>query len=61
MNFEEGLKRLVRLSEGRGYITYDDMNEEFSEILSADQLDEAYVRLTALEIQILDKLDYSRN
>lgn len=55
MSIDEGVKKLAKLSERQGYITYNDINEIFSDLSwSADELDEVYVKLRNLDINILD-------
>jgi hypothetical protein len=55
MNVEEGILKLVKLSETQGCITYDDINSEFSDsIFSPEELDEIHVRLHNLGIEIVE-------
>ena len=58
MNTEEKVKKLLRLSEAQGYISYSDINDAFPDTeWSLEQLNEVSVRLSSLGIQILDNID----
>lgn len=55
MNIDEGIQKLVNLSERQGYVTYDDINSTFREYeLSPEELDEICVKLHNLGIEFID-------
>src|SRR5262245_29502353 len=50
------VRELVRLAQDQGYLTYDDINEALGEsAISPDQLDEIYVQLRNLDVEIVDQ------
>ena len=53
----EKIKELVRLAQEQGYLTYNDISEAFPDIISADQLDEIYIKLRSLEVDIVDQAE----
>jgi len=53
---KEMFKDLVSIGKKQGYLTYDQINEKLSEKdVSADKLDNFYIRLAELGIKIVDK------
>ncbi len=55
MRIDEGIKKLVELAEKRGYVTYDDINDAFPDgLFLPEELDEVYVKLRSLDIEIVD-------
>jgi len=56
MTTEEKIKSLVSLGEKQGYITYSEINETFPDsAFSAEQLDQIYVELLLLGVQIINQ------
>jgi len=56
----EKIKELVRLAQEQGYLTYNDISEAFPDTISADQLDEIYIKLRSLEVDIVDQAEVDR-
>ncbi len=58
---DEKIKELVRLAHEQGYLTYNDLNDALPErFVSAEELDEIYVKLRNLEIEIVDQAEIDR-
>src|SRR5438128_2126519 len=57
----EKIKELVRLAHEQGYLTYNDINDALPEtLLAPEDLDEIYVRLRNLEVEIVDQAEVDR-
>jgi RNA polymerase primary sigma factor len=57
----EKIKELVRLAQEQGYLTYNDVNEALPDtLISGDELDEVYVKLRNLEVEIVDQAEVDR-
>ncbi len=57
----EKVKDLIRLAQEQGYLTYNDINDALPDnIVTADELDEIYVKLRNLEIEIVDQAEVDR-
>ena len=57
----EKVKELVRLSREQGYLTYGDINDALPEaVLSAEYMDEVYMQLRNLEVEIVDQAEVDR-
>src|SRR5712691_1045470 len=57
----EKIKELVRLAQEQGYLTYSDINEALPETLSSgEDLDEIYLKLRNLEVEIVDQAEVDR-
>ncbi len=57
----EKIKELVRLAQDQGYLTYGDINDALPDtLLAAEVLDEIYVKLRGLEIEIVGQADVDR-
>jgi RNA polymerase primary sigma factor len=57
----EKIKELVRLAQEQGYLTYNDINEVLPEsLISGEELDEVYVKLRNLEVEIVDQAEVDR-
>jgi RNA polymerase primary sigma factor len=55
------IKELVRLAQEQGYLTYGDINEVLPATpISPEQLDEIYVKLRNLEVEIVDQAEVDR-
>src|SRR5579864_4601305 len=57
----EKIKELVRLAQEQGYLTYDDINDAIPDnIVTPDDLDEIYIKLRNLEVEIVDQAEVDR-
>jgi RNA polymerase primary sigma factor len=57
----EKIKELVRLAQEQGYLTYGDINDALPDnLISAEELDDIYVKLRNLEIEIVDQAEVDR-
>jgi len=57
----EKIKELVRLAQEQGYLTYTDINDALPDnIVSADDLDEIYIKLRSMEVEIVDQAEVDR-
>ncbi|HEX4263096.1 MAG TPA: RNA polymerase sigma factor RpoD [Verrucomicrobiae bacterium] len=57
----EKIKELVRLAQEQGYLTYNDVNEALPDsVVSGEELDEVYVKLRNLEVEIVDQAEVDR-
>jgi len=56
----ETLKELLALARENGYLTYDDINDVLPDGLSPDDLDELYVKLRNLDIEIVERSEVAR-
>ncbi len=55
LDFTEKVKELLLLAQEQGRLTYNDINEAFAEfVVSAEQMDEVFIKLRNLEIEIVD-------
>ncbi len=55
VDFTEKVKELLRLAQEQGRLTYTDISEAFSQyIVSAEEMDEVYIKLRNLEVEIVD-------
>jgi RNA polymerase primary sigma factor len=55
------VKELVRLAQEQGYLTYNDINEALPETPAPpEELDEIYVKLRSLEVDIVDQAEVDR-
>ncbi len=55
------VKELVRLAHEQGYLTYTDITEALPEaLITPDDLDEIYVKLRNLEVEIVDQAQVDR-
>ena len=61
VDLTEKIKELIRLAQEQGYLTYSDINDALPEtVVSADELDEIYIKLRGLEIDIVDQAEVDR-
>jgi len=52
---------LVRLAQEQGYLTYGDINDALPDApLTAENLDEIYIKLRNLEVEIVDQAEVDR-
>src|SRR5690348_12813650 len=57
----EKIKELVRLAQEQGYLTYNDVNEALPDtLITGEELDEVYVKLRNLEVEIVDQAEVDR-
>ncbi len=57
----EKIKELVRLAQEQGYLTYNDVNDALPDsLISGEELDEVYVKLRNLEVEIVDQAEVDR-
>jgi RNA polymerase primary sigma factor len=57
----EKVRELVRLAQEQGYLTYNDINDALPEMMiSPEEMDEIYVKLRNLEIEIVDQAEVDR-
>ena len=55
------IKELVRLAQEQGYLTYNDINEALPEgLVGPEELDEIYIKLRGLEVDIVDQAEVDR-
>jgi RNA polymerase primary sigma factor len=55
------IKELVRLAQEQGYLTYSDINDALPEgLVGPEELDEIYVKLRNLEVEIVDQAEVDR-
>jgi RNA polymerase primary sigma factor len=55
VNLTEKVKELLRLAQEQGRLTYTDVSDAFSDlVISAEEMDEVYIKLRNLEIEIVD-------
>ena len=57
----EKIKELVRLAQEQGYLTYNDVNEALPDtMITGEELDDVYVKLRNLEVEIVDQAEVDR-
>ena len=57
----EKVKELVRLAQEQGYLTYGDINEALPDsFITPEDLDEIYLKLRNLEVEIVDQAEVDR-
>jgi RNA polymerase primary sigma factor len=57
----EKVKELLRLAQEQGYLTYNDINDALPDnIVSAEELDEIYIKLRNLDVEIVDQAEVDR-
>ena len=57
----EKIKELVRLAQEQGYLTYGDINDALPDtLISPEELDEVYIKLRNLEVEIVDQAEVDR-
>src|ERR1051325_6572122 len=57
----EKIKELVRLAQEQGYLTYNDVNDALPDtLINGEELDEVYVKLRNLEVEIVDQAEVDR-
>ncbi|HWX18447.1 MAG TPA: RNA polymerase sigma factor RpoD [Candidatus Binatia bacterium] len=57
----EKIKELVRLAQEQGYLTYSDITDALPEsLITPEDLDEIYIKLRSLEVEIVDQAEVDR-
>src|SRR5579864_5853838 len=57
----EKIKELVRLAQEQGYLTYGDINDALPDtLITPEDLDEIYMKLRNLEVEIVDQAEVDR-
>src|SRR5580765_2154041 len=57
----EKIKELIRLAQEQGYLTYGDINDVLPEnLVTPEDLDEIYIKLRNLEVEIVDQAEVDR-
>src|ERR1043166_6994911 len=60
-DLSEKIKELVRLAQEQGYLTYGDINDALPDgAITPEQLDEIYLKLRGLEVEIVDQAEVDR-
>ena len=55
------IRELVKLAQEQGYLTYTDINESLADTpVTADELDDIYIKLRNLEVEIVDQAEVDR-
>ncbi len=61
VDLTEKVKELLRLAQEQGYLTHNDIGDALSDSpISAEEMDEVYIKLRNLEIEIVDQSDVDR-
>ncbi|MBI4325088.1 MAG: RNA polymerase sigma factor RpoD [Chloroflexi bacterium] len=61
LDLTEKIKELVRLAQEQGYLTYSDINDALPDsIVTPEDLDEIYIKLRNLEVEIVDQAEVDR-
>jgi RNA polymerase primary sigma factor len=61
LDLTEKIKDLVRLAHEQGYLTYNDINDALPDtMITPEELDEIYIKLRNLEVEIVDQAEVDR-
>ncbi|MBM3833342.1 MAG: RNA polymerase sigma factor RpoD [Verrucomicrobia bacterium] len=61
IDLTEKIKELIRLAHEQGYLTYGDINDALPDsVVTPEDLDEIYIKLRNLEIEIVDQAEVDR-
>ena len=61
VDLTDKVKELLRLAQEQGYLTYNDVNDALPDnVVTAEELDEIYIKLRNLEIEIVDQAEVDR-
>jgi RNA polymerase primary sigma factor len=61
VDIAQKIKELVRLAQEQGYLTYGDINDALPHtLITPEELDELYVKLRNLEVEIVDQAEVDR-
>ncbi len=61
LDLTQKVKDLVRLAQEQGYLTYSDISESLPDsVVGPEELDEIYIKLRNLEVEIVDQAEVDR-
>jgi RNA polymerase primary sigma factor len=61
LDIAEKVKELVKLAQEQGYLTYNDINDSLADaMVTPEDLDEIYIKLRNLEVEIVDQAEVDR-
>jgi RNA polymerase primary sigma factor len=61
VDLQDKIKELVRLAQEQGYLTYNDINDALPDsIVTPEELDEIYIKLRNLDVEIVDQAEVDR-
>ncbi len=61
LEIPQKIKELVRLAQEQGYLTYSDINDALPDsLIGPEELDDIYVKLRNLEVEIVDQAEVDR-
>jgi RNA polymerase primary sigma factor len=61
LEIAQKVKELVRLAQEQGYLTYGDINDALpQDVIGPEELDDIYVQLRNLEVEIVDQAEVDR-
>jgi RNA polymerase primary sigma factor len=61
LDLTEKIKELVKLAQEQGYLTYNDINDALPDgAVTPEDLDEIYIKLRNLEVEIVDQAEVDR-
>lgn len=61
IDLTEKVKELLRLAQEQGYLTYGDINDALPDsVVTPEDLDEIYIKLRNLEVEIVDQAEVDR-
>src|SRR5512135_1056108 len=61
LEITQKIKELVRLAQEQGYLTYSDINDALPDaVVTPEELDEIYIKLRNLEVEIVDQAEVDR-
>jgi RNA polymerase primary sigma factor len=61
VDIPQKVKELVRLAQEQGYLTYGDINDALPDsMISPEELDELYIKLRNLDVEIVDQAEVDR-
>src|SRR2546426_5668235 len=61
VDLTEKIKELLRLAQEQGYLTYNDINDALPDnIVTPEDLDEIYIKLRSLDVEIVDQAEVDR-
>jgi RNA polymerase primary sigma factor len=61
LDLTEKVRELVRLAQEQGYLTYTDINDALPDsVVTAEDLDEIYIKLRNLDVEIVDQAEVDR-
>ena len=61
VDLTEKIKELLRLAQEQGYLTYGDINDALPDnVVSPEDLDEIYIKLRSLDVEIVDQAEVDR-